>query len=433
MILMLEHIPASLLRKHLHFEGLGRPALIIFLATIMGGGCNYFYQSFMGHSLSPEEYSLLSSLLSIFYIVGIPSTLFGTTIVRYVSKLKGEGKEGEIAWFIRRSFLISMVTGAVLFVVIFLSMPWLKVFLAITDENTILLIGIGAFLTMLGPPAVGGTQGLKRFYQYSIYNIFGPVGKLMMGILFVTLGMGVGGAFGGMVVGTSLAFGIAYYAIWDYVKMDKTPYDMKGVAMYTIPIAVSTICFTFITNIDTFLVRGLMLDYDAGIYSSASMLGKIVLWLPGAITTVTFPHFSEKRVDETRELMRKSIGIVLATVLAVWIGFLLFPDVVMSVAYSAAYSDASACLPVVILAFALFGLASVFMKYGMATSDFAYAIIIALFTIIGVLLVVVNHGTPLDVGYDMLFTSGGICLVSYAYTEARWWTMARKEGRVAGP
>lgn len=374
----------------------------------------------MGHSLDPAEYSLLSSLLSIFYILGVPGTLLGTTVVRYVAKMRGEGKDKEIAWFLRRSFIISMAVGAVLFLAIIISSPWLKTFLSITDENTIILLGLGAFLTMLGPPAVGGTQGLKRFHLLGLYNIFGPIGKLALGVLFVTVGMGVGGAFGAMVVGTSLAFGIVYYAIWDYVKKDKTAIEMRGVYIYTIPVAVSTICFTLITNIDTFLVRGLMADHDAGIYSSASMLGKIVLWLPGAITIVTFPRFSEKRIDETHMLMRKSVWLVGLTLGMVWTGFLLFPDVVMRIAYGAPYADAAECLPVVILAFALFGLASVFMKYGMATSDHVYAWIIAAFTVIGVLLVIANHATPLDVGYDMLFTSAGICTCSVIYMEASW-------------
>jgi O-antigen/teichoic acid export membrane protein len=416
-------------RKHLHFDGLAKPAFIVFIAMVIGGACNYFFQSYMGHSLEPADYSELTSLLSVFYIITIPSNLIGITILRYVSKLHGEGKDDEVSWLIKRSFLISILIGLVLFLAIVMMIPWLDRFLEIPNDSVLFVLAAGGFLLMLGPSAVASAQGLQRFYHYSLYSLFSPLGKLFFGILLVTTGLGVGGAFGGMVIGTSLAFGIVYIAIWDFVRREKRPVDMSGMVAYVIPVAVATLGFTFITNIDTFLARGLMTAYDAGIYSSASMLGKIVLWLPAAITTVTFPRFSEaqSRNDDSRMLMRKSIWVVGMVLGAIWIWFFLFPEEIMNITYGYHYAEATICLPVVMLAFSLFGLASVFMNYGLAVGDHWFAGIIGAFTIFGVIMVILNHASPLGLGYNLLFTAGGICIVSAAYMELRWYLNRRKE------
>lgn len=56
------------------------------------------------------------------------------------------------------------------------------------------------------------------YLGHNIKNIFSPLGKLLIDVLLVTAGFGVSGAFGGMVIGTSIAFGIMDFAIWDFVQ-----------------------------------------------------------------------------------------------------------------------------------------------------------------------------------------------------------------------
>ncbi|OPY32626.1 MAG: Polysaccharide biosynthesis protein [Methanomassiliicoccales archaeon PtaU1.Bin124] len=408
--------------KRSSFNGLAGPALMILAAAVLGGGCNFLYQMYMGKSLSPDLYSELASVLSLFYILTIPSLLVTTTVLRYVSTYQAEGRQEEIAWLLRRSFVVSVIIGIVMMALMLLLSPWLSSFLHIAHGETLIILAAGAFLLMLGPVAVGGAQALGMFGALSLYNLVGPLLKLVLAIALVTFGLGVGGAFGGAVAGTILAFWVVIWALRDHWRREGKRPDTSGMMLYTVPVAVATISFTFITNMDTFLARGLLSEFDAGLYSSASMLGKIVLWLPGAITTVTFARFAAggSKGDESQALIRHSlliVGAVLALIVAI---FVLFPDQILRLIYQDSYVDAGPCLPTVIAAFALFGLASVYMNYGLARNDPVYVFILAIFTVIGTFLVLMYHQSPLQLGQDMLFASAGICVTSELYMELRW-------------
>jgi len=51
----------------LHFfsgDDLLKHASIMFIASIIGGVCNYIYQLYMGRALGPEEYGIFGSLFA---------------------------------------------------------------------------------------------------------------------------------------------------------------------------------------------------------------------------------------------------------------------------------------------------------------------------------------------------------------------------------
>jgi O-antigen/teichoic acid export membrane protein len=413
-------------RKRFSFEGLARPAMIIFIGSVLGGFLSYLYQSYMGHSLGPDEYSELASLLSIFYLLFIPSTLIGTTVLFYVSKLKAEGREGEIAWLMRKNLRLSLTVGATMALGMLLLSPFLLDFLDIREPLLGVMLAVSAFILMLATPVSSTTQALQRFSRVASFDVLNNSLKLLLGVLFVTAGWSVAGAFGAVLTGTLLASIWLYYGLRDYWAKERVPFETKGMAAYTIPVAISTISFMTITNVDNLLARGFLDPTDAGLYSACSMLGKIVLWMPLAISTVTFPRFSGASVkgESTTSLIHKSILITLAITGAITLFCFLFPDFVLLVAFGDQYLDAAPYLPVIILAFSLFGLATMLQRYGLATGKWAFVTIYAVFTVMGVGMILAFHETPMQIALVMLATSAGISITSAIYLELKL-----KEGR----
>jgi O-antigen/teichoic acid export membrane protein len=410
-------------RKRFSFEGLARPAMTIFAAAVLGGFLNYLFQSYMGRTLGPDEYSQLASLLSIFYILIIPSTLIGTTVLFYVSRLKAQEKDGEIAWLMRRNLRLCLLVGVVMGLAMLLLSPFLLEFLNIDQPVLAAMLAAGAFLLMLGTPVYSTTQALQRFNRLAVYEVLNPLLKLAFGLLLVgIIGWSMAaGAFAGVLIGTVLAFLWLYLGLKDYWTKERKPFATKGMAAYTVPVAISTISFMLITNIDNLLARGFLDPTEAGLYSACSMLGKIVLWMPLAITTVTFPRFSGAGVkgQSTRSLIHKSILITVAISGAITLFCFLFPDFVLRLTFGDEFLDAADILPVVILAFSLFGLATMFQRYGLATGKWVFIIIYATFTIVGIGLILLFHDTPMQIALGMLATSAGISIVSLVYLELK--------------
>ena len=102
------------------------------------------------------------------------------------------------------------------------------------------------------------------------------------------------------------------------------------------------------------------------------------------------------------------------------LGFLLVPETVLRVLTNTAYLGAAPALQVIGLSMMFFGLASLFMNYGLATDRHQYITFVLLFTVVEVLLLVLFHTSPVVIAYDMLVTSLLMCVVSWVYMELQW-------------
>ena len=402
-------------------DGFAKQAFILFIATVLAGGCNYIYQILMGRYLGIAQYSELAAILSIFLIVSIPTQTVSTMLVRYVSKLHAEGKDPEVTWLVRTFTIYVSIIALFMVVVVFLAIPLLMSFLNLTSNSALIILTAGLFISMIYPIGIGTAQGLQRFKMVGITNIIGPVGKLIFGVLFVILGFGVAGAFGGVVVGSCFVLLISYISIRDVFHGEQRKFDITELKRYLIPVTVAVLCFTVLTNIDTFLARHYLSNVDAGLYSAASMLGKIILFLPGAIGAVMFPKISKAhaRGEGTYAIMRKSIIWTLAISSVVAIVYAIEPGFVIMLLYGADFINADSTLAVMGVAMTLFGLATLFMNYGLATDSNALVTILALFTILEVALIAIWNATPLDIAIDLLICSAGICAFSWLHLVQR--------------
>lgn len=402
-------------------DGIIKQALILFIATVLAGGCNYIYQIIMGRSLGASLYSELAAVISIFLIVSIPTQTVSTMLVRYVSKLHAEGKDPEVTWLVRTFTVYVSIIALVMVVGVFFAIPFLMSFLNLTSDGPLLILTAGLFFTMLYPIGIGTAQGLQRFKMVGISNIIGPVGKLFFGVFFVILGYGVSGAFGGVVVGSGMVLIISYFSVRDVFRGEKRKFNIAELRRYLIPVTVAVLCFTVLTNIDTFLARHYLSEIDAGLYSAASMLGKIILFLPGAIGAVMFPKISKAHAqgEGTYAIMRKSILWTLAISIVVAAVYAIAPGFVIQLLYGSTYVDAASTLAVLGVAMTLFGLATLFMNYGLATDSYALIVILASFTILEVSLIAIWNTTPLDIAIDLLICSAGICSLSWIHLSQR--------------
>jgi O-antigen/teichoic acid export membrane protein len=403
-------------------SGFAKSTMILFSVTVIGGVCNYLYQVFMMKSLTVENYAELSAVLSLFYIVSMPAQTVATMLTRYSSKFIAEGREAQVPWLVKRSLWISLAVSLVAVAILYLSMPWLVNYLSLTSDLPLLIMLAGLVVAMMTQVGYGIGQGLQRFNVLSLHTLVWPVGKLLFGVILVVAGFGVAGAMGGVIVGMTFGVLILLLGVKDHLVRSGSPItkdDARSIKVYLIPVAVAVICYGVLTNMDIFLANHYLDKGQAGLYSTASTLGKIILFLPGAIGTVMFPKITHAhtRNEDTVRIMRRSIFWNLALTGLVALGFLLLPDLVLKILSNDSYIAAAPSLQVLGIAMMFFGLASLFMNYGLATNRHQYIAVILVFTLAEIALVMLFHSSPFEIACDMLVTSLSMCLLSYAYME----------------
>ncbi|HPQ67174.1 MAG TPA: hypothetical protein PLI51_10645, partial [bacterium] len=73
--------------------------------------------------------------------------------------------------------------------------------------------------------------------------------------------------------------------------------SMLPVYRYYLPTGLVLVSFTVLTNMDVTLVKRFFSPLEAGYYSVAQMIGKIILFLPWAVSMVVFPKATTAAVE----------------------------------------------------------------------------------------------------------------------------------------
>lgn len=425
------------LRGLLLAEGMGGPALIMLIATVGGGACNFIYQVMM-QNLIPSAVSEINTLLAILYIFAVPAGAVQNVMTRYSAKYHALGKEGSISWLMRRTLTVVLVLGIIAStaLAIVLNIPEVHSALKLTSETSILLIATAVTISLITPIGTGPLQGLQRFTLFGIEYGTSFLLKLAMGVALVLLGLGVAGAIGGALIGITFGAVFSFVAVRKYLLAPGEKSESREVWRFTVPTMVAALGFTVLTNVDVILAALLFEKDAANYYTGASMLAKIILFLPSAMAAVMFPKIAKIHAErgETWKVLKIAFAsTILLAGLATSV-FVIAPEFVLNTLVPGAnypLSETASVLRVLAVAMNLLGLANLFMLYGLATDGHAYIAIqflsmLAMFAMVGGIVASGTVFTPDLLALVMVATGGFIIALSTVYLfvierEMRWW------------
>ena len=359
--------------KRIDSDSISGPAFIMVLATIAGGGCNFIFQIMMQRGIY-DHIAELNTFLSILYIISVPAGAVQNVVVKFVSKYKAEQKDDAISWMMRRTFLlvaglgaaIGMITSFILFT------DTVQTALKITSTTTIGLVGIAIFFSLLQPVGTGALQGFQEFGKYGTQSVSNYVLKLVIGMLAISAGYGVAGAFGGVIVGSAFAAILSLFFIRRYLLYKGTAVNTNPVWKSTLPSMMGVLFYTVLTNVD--IIFGAMLfDKDfANYYTSASTLAKVALFLPTAVIGAMYPKiaraYEEKR--DVSKIMKKSLIIMMILSISVCAIYVLAPEFILNTLVPGDYpvEETAPLMRTLAIAMLFIGLGNFFMYYGLAVN-----------------------------------------------------------------
>ena len=283
----------------------------------------------------------------------------------------------------------------------------------------IVLASIFIFSTLL-PVNLGIIQGLEKFFSLGINMILNFSAKLIFGIFLVLIGFGVNGAIGGVVIGFFVALIFSYVPIRNYFHQNgnnEIKFDFSELYKYSFPTMIAMFCFSVPANIDVILAKHFFESNTAGIYTAATVLGKIILFVPGAIAIVMFPKISRLHAEKKDTNYVLNISLVYTAVLsgAMALGYWFFPNLAITIPYGIEYLDAIPVLRLYGLAMFFFSLTVVIMRYTLAISHVKYVYLLLMFTLIEIGLLYIFHTTILIMAQVLLIINFLLFLSSYIY------------------
>ena len=388
---------------------------IIFLSSGIANVFSLIFWLYMVRNLSTVEYGILNSLFSLFMIISLPVGSLQTVVTKFVSQFYGENSSFQkirlFLFYIGQRILI--VFGAI-FILFVLFSQNIASFMKIPSVSLIIVTGIAVLIIVISPIPSGTLQGLQHFPTLAVIGALVGFTKLAFGITFVALGYSVMGAMLGLILSSFLGLIITIFKIPKELFLSKMEDTVESkiikpdsIYRYFVPVTVGLFCFIVLTNIDIILVKHYFSPLEAGYYSVAQMVGKIILFLPIAICVVMFPKVVNLYAQnkDTIAILKKSLTIVSILDFGGVIISILFPQFILNVLTGKAELQ---CIPLVrifALAMGFFALVCVLMYYHLSIHSFKFILAMVFFTFLQVILITLFHEHLIDVLYILLFSS----------------------------
>ena len=351
--------------------------------------------------LPKDEYTLLVAFLAVLAIIQRPLSTLATGVSHYSSLLQQNGRKGDVKRLLRKWLLLAGVPTIACGILLVLCNQPLSSFLHLDRVAPIIIAG-AALPALFSLPVLGGAAyGLQFFKWSSASTIFGAMVRLGLGAGFVWfLYPACGWAMLGHCLGIYASAGLLFLGLILMLRgHEKSQSALPSMRFYLLQsFFIQAACAVLMTA-DVVLVKHYLPEDTEFAY--AATLGRLVVFLPGAIVTAMFPKVAstESTTARQRAVFFRSFGYTAICVGAAVAGCFLFSGLLARILFG--INDASDYLEQMIGLMALVmgfsALLNVIVQFFLAQRQFKQAFITIGFAVLYLFGAPFLHSTSLQI------------------------------------
>ena len=312
--------------QKLKADELLRHASILFSGMMVVHVCNVLFQMAVSRSIPKEEYVLLSAFLSVLAMIQRPLGTLGTGLSHYSSILRREDRVGDVKRLLRKWLLLAGIPALLLGLGVLLASRELADFFHLNRVEPVVVTGFILPALFVIPVLAGTIQGLQMFRWSATANICNALVRLSCGSAFVWL---LYPACGWALLGHGLGIyaGASALLLGLFLALHGRPGSqapLPSLREYLFQSFLILASYAVLMNADVVLVKH-FLPGDTE-FAYAATLGRLVVFLPGAIVGSMFPKVASKGAgtSEQRAVFLRSLRLTLLCVGVAVAGCFLF-------------------------------------------------------------------------------------------------------------
>ena len=353
-----------------------RQGVLVFGATTFVNAAGFVYHMIASRTLGVAEYGTLYALLSVMSLVSAPASVVMPVITRFAAEFRALDDWAHLrglAVGLARAFgLVALVTIAVAALA---AVPLGGALHAPAWSIPVVVVLLAIVLASTAYRALA--QGVQDFDGYSISAVVEGIAKVAATLLFIAIGWRFFGALAGFIVG-SLAGGafMVYRTVGSVLKYPEEPlrYDWRRIAVAGAGSVALTVAIAILGNVDVIVVKHAFDAHQAGIYSAASLGGKILLFGFSFVPAVLLPQAADRRArgERTRGILALCVAMVVALGAIGLVLLRFFGLTLLHVLVGPKFDAADGLLVWYGAAMTLVALVNVLGSYGIATHRLAF-------------------------------------------------------------
>ena len=346
-----------------------RSSTVFYFSNFFLSVIRYLFHLILLRLLSPGQYGEFLSYLSLIYLLGIPAGTIAGVVTKYVSEFNGKGDKASINHFFYYILrIISPITYGLGFLLILFAHPLATLFKA--HSIAFVVLGVSMFISLYQTVISSYLIAFQKFIFQSIVGFFGALLTIGISILFINLGFGATGA----VIGQILAGILTTIVIFWNIRKSITPkiiakstvkFSLAGFTGYSFIYSLGTMA---LISVDILLARIFFDPHLSGIYSSLSILGRMILFGLTPIIALVLPIASHRHASSgsTKSVLIKLGGVIVIFGLIGAGIFATFPALIIRVLSGSAYLEAAPFLSIFAFSMVFFALSQFMLSYQMA-------------------------------------------------------------------
>ena len=316
-------------------DDLLRHSGILFSGMMVVHVCNVLYQMAVSRALPSEEYALLAAFLGVLTMIQRPLSTLTTGISHYSSLLQRNGRTGDVKRLLRKWMLLAGVPSMACGLVVVLFHQSLSAFLHLERMAPVVITGLALPALFLLPVLGGAANGLQFIKWSSASTIAGAFLRLGLGAGFVWfLYPACGWAMLGHGAGIYVSVLLLLLGLSLMLRgHGKSQLPLPSIRLYVLQSFLIQAAYGVLMNADVVLVKHYVPEDLEFAY--AATLGRLVVFLPGAIVTAMFPKVAStgNATLYQRMVFYRSFRYTVLCVCAAVAGCFLFPGLLVRILF----------------------------------------------------------------------------------------------------
>ena len=306
-------------------------------ALLVNGG-NYLYNVLVGRILGPEAFAEAALLVTLLLVISFLGMTFQLATTKFAVILNGS------QWLALRSRLskYALVFGIVLGCVIAISANSLQHWFSTTSSWMFVLFGLGIPLYFLMSVNRGEYQGTNALDKLSLSYQSEMWSRLIITVLLLFLVPYSPGVLVALGVLISFVFGFVPFKKGTEIGVVKealSPENAKSLTHFLLLTAGYELTQILINNFDVILVKHYFDAYQAGLYASMALIGRVVYFVAWMFAMLLLPKVirQHKSGEPTAPILFRYVILIALLAVSIVGMCILFPGQSVALMFGPSY------------------------------------------------------------------------------------------------
>ncbi len=400
-----------------------KSSFLILIIANFASVAQYASQLILGRYLKVVDYGIFNAVNSLSLVVVPFVAVMPFIVSKYLIRYQDNIDLRNI--LLQKIKFVVLFSNLFLFVSLYLLANHIRLFLKIDSLTPIyifiVLISLNVTYTLYDSVLQGLRMYVTRAMQSTVLVL---LRLLLILVLVVYLSYSYNAALFSQVFATIIVLAIIYFLTRKITRLtNKNIHVPRGIYKemfhYSIPVAITYGILIIISYMDIPLVKHYFEEYQAGIYSSASIIGKIGFFLPTVLLHAFFPEVmnNDKLGKSSIPLLAFMLGITFLICSSYVLVVFFFKEVLITLLFGEKYLLAGEYLTRMTIFMSIVGVITVLFNFFLAKEVYHYLYISVFILVLGVFVFVFSEmNSPNDILDIFLNVSSTILAATMLYT-----------------